>query len=199
MHDQQHILICLHLLIYQGFLNQFTTASRPGIVKVFQTSNHHRTPDCFLLASGKLLFPYQRNGIYVSCLLYFPIAIQEQVSNRNRAHQQINKQIADVKTLDFKHHFVEQTNQFEWISKVWYDFLMLLCIVNSLNPNTQSSTCSSWKLSCRLCRLRWNIHLGKTCQARDSPPKKHENPWLWFYFNLDRVNSLKQVLIKQQK
>lgn len=113
MHDQQHILICLHLLIYQGFLNQFTTASRPGIVKVFQTSNHHRTPDCFLLASGKLLFPYQRNGIYVSCLLYFPIAIQEQVSNRNRAHQQINKQIADVKTLDFKHHFVEQTNQFE--------------------------------------------------------------------------------------
>lgn len=106
MHDQQHILICLHLLIYQGFLNQFTTASRPGIVKVFQTSNHHRTPDCFLLASGKLLFPYQRNGIYVSCLLYcllyFPIAIQEQVSNRNRAHQQINKQIAKVENAGFQ-------------------------------------------------------------------------------------------------
>ena len=89
MHDQQHIL-CLHLLIYQGFLNQFTTVARPGIVKVFQTSNHHRTPDCFLAAAGKLLFPYQRNGIYVSCLLYFPIAIQEQVSNRNHAHGQIN-------------------------------------------------------------------------------------------------------------
>lgn len=187
MHDQQHILICLHLLIYQGFLNQFTTASRPGIVKVFQTSNHHRTPDCFLLASGKLLFPYQRNGIYVSCLLYFPIAIQEQVSNRNRAHQQINKQIADVKTLDFKHHFVEQTNQFEWISKVWYDFLMLLCIVNSLNPNTQSSTCSSWKLSCRLCFSYVFQHPSwKDMPGPGLPPKKTREP-------LDRVNSLKQV------